>query len=249
MLKKRIIPIVLLDGFSVVKTIEFDVRRNIGSPITVLRTYNTRNVDELILLDIDAARNNRAIDIFTVRDIASECFMPLTVGGGIKNVSDIEEILKAGADKVCINSIAISNISRIEEASRIFGKQCIVVSVDVVKKNSKYKIFSRDKVIERDLITYVKELEQCGAGELMITSVDLDGSLVGGDSELAELVSSNVSIPVIYSGGINSVEDCATIGKTNVAALGIASLFLFTNITPRDCKISMDKENISVRLK
>ena len=133
MLRKRVIPIVLIDGFSVLKTIQFNERRGLGSPVTVVRTYNTRNVDELIVLDIDATRQNRSIDIFTVKDIAEDCFMPLTVGGGITNLDHIRTLLKNGADKISINSEALERPDFIKEASDVFGAQCIVVSIDVVK--------------------------------------------------------------------------------------------------------------------
>ena len=140
MLKKRIIPIVLIDGFSVVKTINFDVRRNLGSPVTVMRTYNTRNVDEMIILDIDATRQRRAIDKFIIAEISKDCFMPLTVGGGISCCKDIEDLLKAGADKISINSVALNCLGSVREFSDEFGAQCIVVSIDLVEQEGKYSI-------------------------------------------------------------------------------------------------------------
>ena len=143
MLRKRIIPIVLLDGFSVLKTINFNQRRNLGSPITVARTYNTRNVDELVLLDIDATKQKRSIDKFTIAEVAKECFMPLTVGGGIKTVKEIQGLLAKGADKIAINSYALENPAFIKEASDMFGSQCIVVSIDVVEDNDNFYIYIR----------------------------------------------------------------------------------------------------------
>jgi|TARA_B110001469_G_C9550637_1_gene273209 cyclase len=250
MLKKRIIPIVLLDGFSVVKTINFDIRRNVGSPITVLRTYNTRNVDELILLDIDASRNGRTIDKFIVQDIASECFMPLAIGGGLRTVSDISSMLKAGADKVTLNTAAIENPDLIRNAALSFGSQAIVVSIDVKRENGEYHIFKNGKIFKNiDLLTWCEKACALGAGELLVNSVDLDGTLQGGDFELANKISSSVSIPVIYSGGINSDKNCAQMAESKVAAMGIASLFHFTGTTPYECKLELHRQNIPVRLK
>lgn len=249
MLKKRIIPIVLLDGFSVLKTIKFHERRNLGSPITVLRTYNTRNVDELILLDIDASRDNRSIDVFTVQEVASECFMPLTVGGGLKTSDDIALVLSKGADKVSLNSGALENPLLIKESSRYFGSQSIVVSIDAIFENGEYYIFKDGQVFKDiELLEWCKEVSSLGAGELLINSVDRDGTMSGGDIVLADQVSKLVDIPVIYAGGISSPENCAELGATNVSALGVASIFHFTSITPRDCKLEMSRHNISVRL-
>jgi imidazole glycerol-phosphate synthase subunit HisF len=250
MLKKRIIPIVLLDGFSVLKTIKFDERRNLGSPITVLRTYNTRNVDELILLDIDASRDGRSIDVFTVEEVASECFMPLTVGGGLKTSDDIALILSKGADKVSLNFGALDNPQLIKEASRFFGSQSIVVSIDVVNENGKYHIFKNGRTFKDiELLDWCKESCSLGAGELLINSVDRDGTMSGGDLILADKISQLVDIPVIYAGGISGPKNCTELGATNVSALGIASIFHFSSITPNECKLEMDRCKIPVRLK
>ena len=248
MLRKRVIPIVLLDGFSVLKTIKFDVRRNLGSPITVARTYNTRNVDELVLLDIDATKQNRCIDKFTIAEVANECFMPLTVGGGISKIKDIRELLVRGADKVCINSHALKAPEFITEASEIFGSQCIVVSIDVVRQADDYFVFSNGKVLHnKDLISWIKEVEALGAGELLINSVAKDGGMTGGDSTLASLVVDNTSIPVIYVGGISSPQDALRLARTNVSGIGAASIFHFTNFTPSDCKLAMKSGGVPVR--
>lgn len=248
MLRKRIIPIVLLDGFSVLKTINFKQRRNLGSPITVARTYNTRNVDELVLLDIDASKQGRAIDKFTIAEIARECFMPLTVGGGIKSIQDIQELLAKGADKIAINSYAIDNPSFIKEASNVFGAQCIVVSIDVIEKGNNFYIYNQG-VINRNiqLADWIKRVEELGAGELLINNVSRDGLMEGGNKALAEFVASRVSIPVIYAGGLSCPQDAAIIAKTDVSAIGISSIFHFTDFTPNDCRERLKFENIPVR--
>lgn len=248
MLRKRIIPIVLLDGFSVLKTINFKIRRNLGSPITVARTYNTRNVDELVLLDIDATKQNRAIDKFTIAEIAKECFMPLTVGGGIKTIKDIQGLLAKGADKISINSFAIENPSFIKEASDIFGSQCIVVSIDVVEIKDDFFIYSQGQInYNLDLLDWIKKVESLGAGELIINNVTRDGVMKGGCVKLADFVSKNVLIPVVYVGGINDPDDAARIAKTNVSGVGIASIFHFTDFTPKDCSQKLKDYGVPAR--
>jgi len=249
MLRKRVIPIVLIDGFSVLKTIQFNERRGLGSPVTVVRTYNTRNVDELIVLDIDATRQNRSIDIFTVKDIAEDCFMPLTVGGGITNLDHIRTLLKNGADKISINSEALERPDFIKEASDVFGAQCIVVSIDVVKRKGKYLIYKDDKEYhDKELLDWCNQAADLRAGEILINMVDLDGTFEGGDFELAESVANSVNIPVIYTGGISSPEDCARVAMSKVSAVGAASIFHFTDATPNDCKRAMAAKDIPVRI-
>lgn len=231
-----------------VKTIEFNVRRNLGSPITVARTYNTRNVDELILLDIDASTDERSIDLFTIKDIARHCFMPLTVGGGLKSVSDIEETISAGADKVALNTAAIENKSLIREAARNFGSQSIVISIDVLENKGEWSLFSRKTRIAMNPIEFAKELEQLGAGELIINVVERDGKMEGPNFELAERMAEATALPTIYAGGISSPGDCVKLGQTNLAGLGVSSIFHFTDYTPLDCKVAMSEAGINVRL-
>lgn len=248
MLRKRIIPIVLLDGFSVLKTINFNQRRNLGSPITVARTYNTRNVDELVLLDIDATKQKRSIDKFTIAEVARECFMPLTVGGGIKTIKEIQGLLAKGADKISINSYALENPNFIKESSEVFGSQCIVVSIDVIEENGQFYIYNQGNINKNlQLIDWVKTAERLGAGELMINNVTRDGLMQGASTELATLVSNAVSIPVIYVGGISDPDDAVLIAKTNVSGIGIASIFHFTDYTPNDCRNTLQSRGIAVR--
>ncbi|KJY78451.1 imidazole glycerol phosphate synthase [Vibrio coralliilyticus] len=248
MLRKRIIPVVLLDGFSVLKTINFQQRRNLGSPVTVARTYNTRNVDELVLLDIDASTQGRSIDKFTIAEIAQDCFMPLTVGGGIKTIKDIRELLSKGADKVAINSHAIQHPQFIKESSDIFGSQCIVVSIDIVEDNDSFSIYSCGNILrDLKLVDWAKKAESLGAGELLINNVTRDGSMEGGCIELAEYVSKAVSIPVIYAGGVSSPSDAALIAQTKVSGVGISSIFHFTDYTPKDCNDALRRSNVPVR--
>jgi cyclase len=249
-LKKRVIPIVLLDGFSVVKTVEFDERRNLGSPVTVVRTYDTRNVDEMIVLDIDATDENRSIDHLTIADLAKDCFMPLTVGGGIRTIEDIRTALKAGADKVAINTEAIRSPELIEEAAKVFGSQCLVASVDIIASDGALRIFNKqiDSSLPVDIFSWTKELESRGAGEILINMVHLDGTLSGPDVEFAGTLSDRLDVPLLYAGGISGTEDCVHLGRTSVSAICASSIFHFTGITPLDCKQEMHKHGIPVRL-
>ena len=249
-LKKRIIPIVLLDGFSVVKTIEFDERRNLGSPVTVVRTYDTRNVDEMIVLDIDASDENRSIDHLTIADLAKDCFMPLTVGGGIRSIEDIRTALKAGADKVAINTEALRSPQLIEEAAKVFGSQCIVASLDVVIANGSPLVFNKqvEATLTGDVFNWAKELERRGAGEMLVNMVHLDGTMSGPDVEFASELSDQLDVPLLYAGGVAGTEDCVRLGRTSVSAICASSIFHFTGITPLDCKQAMLTEGLPVRI-
>ncbi len=248
MLRTRVIPVVLIDGYSVVKTIQFNERRNQGNPITVARIYNTRNVDELIVLDIDASVQDRSIDLFTIEEIASECFMPLTVGGGIRTLKDIRSVLDRGADKVAINSAAIQNPELIQEASSVFGSQCIVASIDVLKEFGEYKVFSAGKALDMDPFDWAIRLESLGAGELFVNSVDLDGTMSHCDLELIDKIVKSVRIPVIYAGGVQSPEDFIKPIRMGCSAVAAASIFHFTRWTPDCVKRKMDEHGIPVRL-
>lgn len=250
MLRHRVIPVVLLDGYSVLKTIQFDVRRNLGNPITVARIYNSRNVDELVLLDIDASKQGRHIDYYTIEDVASECFMPLSVGGGLKNCDEIETVLKKGADKVVINTAALKNPEIIKRASSHFGSQCIVVSIDVKKDKDIYKVFSHSEVtVEVELFDWCRMAESMGAGEIFLNSLDLDGKMTGYDIKLINEVSQVVNIPVIACGGCAGPDDCAKAVNEGASAVAAASIFHFTAYTPENCREKMREKHIPVREK
>ncbi len=250
MLRHRVIPIVLLDGYSVVKTIKFDIRRNLGNPIVVSRVYNSRNVDELVLLDIDASKEGRAIDLHTVNLVADECFMPLTVGGGLKNCDDIARALEAGADKVSLNSIIFDNPKLLSEAVSVFGSQCIVVSVDVKKDMSgDYVLYSHStRNINMGFTEYIRLLNDCKVGEILLNNVDLDGVMTGYDYELISKAAKITNIPLIVAGGASKPQDCSEAIKAGASSVAAASIFHFTSITPRECKESMFEVGIPVRL-
>ena len=249
MLKKRIIPIVLLDGFSVLKTINFKQRRNLGSPITVMRTYNTRNVDEMIILDIDASKQGRPIDKFTIKEISKDCFMPLTVGGGVRSCNDIESLLKVGADKVAFNRAAIDDPSFITTAASSFGSQCVVVSVDVIKVGDKYRIYSGDNVLDNiTLPSWIKKVQDLGAGEILINDVSRDGTMSGCDIELAISLCNLTDIPVIYAGGVSNPQNAVNlIEASGVDAVGMSSIFHFTDYTPEDFRRELRANGIHSR--
>lgn len=250
MLRTRIIPVILIDGFSVLKTIGFEARRNLGSPITVVRTYNTRNVDELIILDIDASKSQRKIDLFTIKDLSSECFMPLSIGGGIKSCGDIQETLLAGADKVVLNSILLDNPEFLQEAAALFGRQCLVASVDVLRVDNHYCIYDhRDRSLrEVNIQAWLQKLEHLGAGEILVNSVADDGSLNGVDTVLVSQAASAVNIPLVYAGGVSEPNDCVELVSSGAHAVAASSIFHFTRVTPQECKECMAEKSIQVRL-
>lgn len=245
MLKHRIIPIVLIDGFSVLKTIKFETRRNLGSPITVLRTYETRNVDELIMLDINASLEDRYFDRWLVDELSSECFMPLTIGGGIHSCRQIEDLLSAGADKVSINTSALTDPKFINEAVVEFGSQCIVASVDIT---SAEQIYNKRVSETPNLADHIKLLNDCDVGEYLFCNVSREGTMLGPDLKLAKLLAGLSPKPTIYAGGVAQPSDCADlieVGK--VDAVGCSSIFHFTNFTPEDCRLSLRDRGIPAR--
>ena len=251
MLRHRVIPLVLLDGYAVVKTIRFDVRRNLGNPIVVARVYNSRNVDELILLDIDASKENRKIDLHTVTAVTQECFMPLTVGGGLRTIDDISQALKAGADKIALNTVLFEDPSFFREAVSVFGSQCIVASIDVVKDAAGvYRLYShKGRPVAIGLDDSLRFLTAAGVGEILLNSVDRDGEMSGYDIDLITHAASIVKrIPIIAAGGAASPDDCGKAIRAGSSAVAAASIFHFTSITPRLCKETMHKEGIPVRL-
>ena len=251
MLKVRIIPTLLWKDVGLVKGVAFDSWRRVGSILPAIKVYNTRQVDELILLDITATEDDREPDYQTIEDLSAECFVPLTVGGGVKEIGQIKALLRAGADKVAINTAAYENPGLIIEASQIFGKQCIVVSIDVRKNtDGKYECYSNcgAKATGREPIAWAKEVEALGAGEILITSVERDGTMEGYDLELLKSVSAAVRIPVIASGGAGNYEDAYQALTTGQAsAVAMASIFHFTEQTPLEVKKYLGERGLPVR--
>lgn len=251
MLKVRIIPTLLWKDLGLVKGVAFDSWRRVGTVMPAVKVYNTREVDELILVDIEATKSNREPDYQAIEELAAECFVPLTFGGGIHSIDQIRNILKAGADKVAINTAAYENPDLISKAAYQFGAQCVVASIDVRKQNSgAYECYqsSGSKPTGRDVVAWAKELESLGAGEILLTSINLDGTMLGYDLDLIQRVTSAVRIPVIASGGCGNYEHMFKALESGASAIAAASIFHFTEQTPLEAKRYLRDRNISVRL-
>lgn len=251
MLKVRIIPTLLWKEVGLVKGVSFDSWRRVGTIMPAVKVYNTRQVDELMLLDITATEEGRDPDYETVEEIAAECFVPLTVGGGIRNIEQIRQLLRAGADKVCINTAAFETPGLISEASGKFGTQCIVVSIDAVKKpDGGYECVSRAGKCPtgKEPGEWAKKMEELGAGEILLTSAEQDGTMQGYDLELIKSVTGLVKIPVIASGGAGNYQHMyEAIVDGNASAIAAASIFHFTEQTPLEAKKYLAAKEIPVR--
>ncbi len=226
MLRTRLIPVLLLQNRCFVKTKKFSQLSYIGDPCNTVRIFNELEVDEIVILDISAARENRGPDFEILSDIASECFMPLAYGGGIKNLDEAKKVFEIGYEKVIINSSAIDNPNLISNISNVFGSQSVIVSIDV-KQNlfGKKIILSRSgtKRCSLSLIDWAKHVEKCGAGEILLTSIDREGTWQGMDIESISELSSELTIPVIAHGGVGSgkhIEEAVKIGKASAVAIG-----------------------------
>ena len=252
MLKKRLIPIMLFRNDRLVKSIRFEEFRNVGNPIQMARVYNSRGVDELVFLDINASREKRGPLVEFIKDILEECFMPLTVGGGIKKLDEINGLLKIGADKISINTAAVENSSFIREAARKFGSSNIVVSIDAKRKpDGNYEIFTHGghNATGLDAADFAKRVEGLGAGEVLLNSIDKDGMMTGYDIDLMHNISKEISIPVIGCGGAGKPQDfvdCLINGGTS--AVAAASIFHFTEYTPDMIKRHMKECGLDVRI-
>ena len=231
MLKIRIIPCLLLKNESLVKTVKFKKYNYIGDPINTVRIFNELEVDELMFLDIFASKENREINFDILRDIANECFMPLSYGGNINKLDDVKKIFEIGFEKVVINSNAFGNLKLIEEIAHYFGNQSIVGSIDV-KKNfwGREKVYSHHgKRVQNNLVVeWAKKMEASGVGELLITSIDREGSWEGYDIELIKKVVDSVNIPVVANGGAGKIEHITqVVSQTKVSACALGSMLLY----------------------
>lgn len=236
MLKVRVIPILTFNGFALVKTKKFSNPRMVGNPVQAARVYNLRGVDELIFCDIFASKQNRKINLNVVKDVIKECFMPVCIGGGIDSLNDISNLLQIGADKVVIKKAALINPSFIKQASDFFGSQCISVAVDAKKIGDKYYILNE---YDRNLTVtdFVKIVQDQGAGEIVLTSVDNDGMMCGFDLDLFNLVFACTSLPIVLVGGAGNMEHYSDLFMySSCNAVGSSSIFHFTQFTPLDVK-------------
>ena len=231
MLKPRVIPVLLLRNQGLVKTIKFEKHVYVGDPINAIKIFNEKEVDELIFLDIDASKNGLEPNFSMILQIATECFMPVCYGGGIKDIETIRKILKLGIEKIAINSSALKSFDFVRKAVDTFGSSTIVVSIDIKKSLlGKHQIFDHEKkkILNIDLLEYINKIEQCGVGELLINSVDKDGTMTGYDTSLIEKITKNVKIPVIACGGASSFSDFKTvISYAKASAVGAGSIFVF----------------------
>ncbi|MCL5407046.1 MAG: AglZ/HisF2 family acetamidino modification protein [Patescibacteria group bacterium] len=231
MLKIRLMPCLLFEDLGLVKTIKFQNPTYIGDPINAVRIFNQKEVDELVFLDIKATRENRLISIKYINKLSDECFMPLTVGGGIRSLKDIKDLFNAGVEKVAINTYGIENPKFIKMAAENFGSQSILVSIDAkLNFNGQYEVYTHEGTkptgLKPDQVA--KEMERMGAGEIMINSIDRDGTFSGYDLKLIKLVADAVNIPVIACGGASSVEDFIQAVKVgHASAVAAGSFFVF----------------------
>ena len=248
---KRIIPCLDVNNGRVVKGINFVNLIDAGDPVAVAAAYDAAGADELVFLDITASSDHRNTVADMVRKGAEQVFIPFTVGGGIRTVDDFKAILREGADKVSVNSAAIMNPHLISEAAEKFGSQCVVVAIDAKKTPDGYHIFKNGGRVDMgiDAIEWAMQADKLGAGEILLTSMDCDGTKAGYDIELTRLISENVSIPVIASGGAGKLEhfyDALTDGKADAALA--ASLFHFKELEIRQVKQYLKDRGVPVRL-
>ena len=254
-LSKRIIPCLDVDKGRVVKGVQFVVIRDAGDPVEVARRYDEQGADEITFLDITASHEGRDTTLETVERMAGEVFIPLTVGGGVREIADIRNLLNAGADKVAINSAAIFNPDFVSEAAQRFGSQCIVVAIDAKQvewgEHPRWEIFTHGgrKPTGIDAIGWAKKMTDLGAGEILVTSMDRDGTKNGFDLDLTSLVSDSISVPIIASGGVGNLQhlaDGVILGKAD--AVLAASIFHFGEHRVLQAKQFMAEQGINVRL-
>ncbi len=252
MLKKRIIPCLDIKNGRVVKGVKFKNLKDAGDPVEQAIFYSNSGADELCFLDINASFENRNIILNKVSETAKNCFIPITVGGGVKNVSNVQDLLLAGADKVSINTAAVLDPSLIRKCSKRFGSQCIVIAIDAKKKiNNKWEVFTHGgrKNSGIDVLQYAMLAEKLGAGEILLTSIDRDGTKIGYDLELLRIITRSVSIPVIASGGVGNLEHLYQgLSLGGASAVLAASIFHYGNYSVYQAKKFLKKKCIPVRI-
>ncbi len=250
MLAKRIIPCLDVDKGRVVKGVNFLAIKDAGDPVELAKFYNNEEADELVFLDITASHENRATMLDVIQKVAKQVFIPLTVGGGIRSIKDIRNILLAGADKISLNTQAVKNPELISQAANIFGSQCVVVAIDTKRVNNHWEIFVNGGRIatEIDAIIWAKDVMKEGAGEILLTSMDRDGTKKGFDLELTKTLGENVTVPIIASGGAGSMKDFKDVFMQAKADAALAaSLFHFGEIKIKELKKYLTKNNIEIR--
>ena len=251
MLKKRIIPCLDVKNGRVVKGINFVDLKDAGDPVEQAKIYSDGGADEICFLDITASSENRDTIYGVIKDTSKKCFVPLTVGGGVRSVEDINKLLNCGADKVSINTAAVQNEEVVIQSSKKFGSQCIVVAIDAKKNGDLWEVFTHGgrNNTRINAIEFSKKMEDSGAGELLVTSMDRDGTQVGYDIDLMSKISSEVNIPVIASGGVGNLDhlvDGIKLGKAS--AVLAASIFHYGKYSVKEAKQYLDSKGIPVRI-
>ena len=250
-LAKRVIPCLDVTAGRVVKGVNFVSLRDAGDPVEIAARYDEQGADELTFLDITASADERDIILHVIEAVAARTFIPLTVGGGVRKVDDVRRLLNAGADKVSINTSAVQNPELVSEAAGIVGCQCIVVAIDAKKKGDSWEVFTHGgrKPTGLDAVQWAKRMAQAGAGEILLTSMDRDGTKAGFDLGLTRAVSDAVDVPVVASGGVGTKEHFAEgVSEGGASAVLAASVFHFGELTVRQVKEHMKSKGIEVRL-
>ena len=252
MLTKRIIPCLDVKDGRVVKGINFLNLRDAGDPAETAAAYDAQGADEVVFLDITASADSRDTQLSWVRDVASTLFIPFTVGGGIRTTDDFKAILREGADKIAVNSAALMNPDLISDAAMKFGAQCVVVAMDAkrIEGTDRWTVYKNGGRVDMniDAVEWAIKAEKLGAGEILLTSMDADGTKAGYDLELTKAIASSVNIPVIASGGAGKLEDFYTAVEAGASAVLAASLFHYKELTLREVKEYMKERGVSVRL-
>ena len=251
MITHRIIPCLDVRNGRVVKGVNFEGIQDVASPVELARLYNESGADELVFYDITASYENRGLFTDALRAVASEIFIPLTVGGGINTLDDFETALTSGADKVSVNSGAIRDPSLIERAAKKYGDQCVVLSMDIKRVDGKFRIFSKGGRVDTgiDALEWAVNGQNSGAGELVVNSIDTDGVKNGFDIEMLKEIQSRVTIPVIASGGAGKKEDFLELFRADCADAGLAaSIFHFKEVDIRELKRYLNNNNIEMRI-
>ena len=251
MLKNRIIPCLDVKSGRVVKGINFVNLKDAGDPVEQAKIYSDGGADEICFLDITASNENRDTIYDVVEKTSKKCFVPLTVGGGVRSIEDINKLLNCGADKVSINTAAVENPAVVKDSSKKFGSQCIVVAIDAKKNGKKWEIFTHGgrKNTGINALEFAKKMEESGAGELLVTSMDRDGTQVGYDIELISKISSDINIPVIASGGVGNLDHLVDgIKLGNASAVLAASIFHYGKYSVKQAKEYLNSKGIPVRI-
>lgn len=252
MLKVRVIPTLLYKSVGLVKGVGFNSWRRVDTVLPAIKVYNMREVDELILVDIEATTEERDPDYEAIRDFSRECFVPFCVGGGIRNIEQIRQLLRVGADKVAVNSAVYGNIGLITQGASAFGSQCIVASIDCCKIDGQYRCFSHNGTRDTGYLLedWIVQVAAAGAGEVLLTSIEQDGTMEGYDVEMIKCAAGLVNVPVIASGGAGNYEDMyQAVNTGHAAAVAAASVFHFTQQTPREAKAYLGSRGIPVRIR